>query len=72
MPASVAIEERVATLEAELGQLRAQVQSLAGNKENWIDKITGTFEDVPEFDEVLRLVREMREAELAEFDRNQQ
>ena len=29
-------------------------------RENWIDRITGSFQDDPEFDEILRLGREMR------------
>lgn len=32
-------------------------------KVNWIDAITGTFRDNPEFDEILRLGKEIRDAD---------
>lgn len=32
---------------------------------NWIDAISGTFKDDPEFDEILRLGKEIRNADQA-------
>jgi len=38
--------------------------SVSKNKSNWISDISGSFKDDPEFDEVLRLGREARQADL--------
>jgi hypothetical protein len=56
----MSIEERLAILEKEVAELkRGKVQ----DKGNWIRKISGSFKDDPEFGEILRLGREIREAE---------
>ena len=54
------IEERLAKVERELAFLRART---GGDKSDWITEITGSFKDAPEFDEILRLGRELRDAE---------
>ncbi|MGH7199229.1 MAG: hypothetical protein ACREJB_01400 [Planctomycetaceae bacterium] len=59
------LEERVALLEREMADLKRQ---LAADKGNWIEAISGTFRDVPEFDEVLRLGREIRQADRPDDD----
>ncbi len=56
------LEERLSGVEKELALLRSQVEHLCA-KENWIDQITGSFRDDPEFEEVLRLGREIRQAD---------
>ncbi len=57
------LEERVAVLETELGQLKRQ--QAVGDTENdtpWWKKIVGVFKDDPEFEEAMRLGREYRES----------
>jgi hypothetical protein len=57
------LEERVAKAEQEIERLKSQA-SVSKNKSNWISDISGSFKDDPEFDEVLRLGREARQADL--------
>jgi hypothetical protein len=61
------VEERLSQVETELAQLRSQVNGVLTNKQ-WIDQITGTFQDDPEFDEVLRLGREFRQSDRPETE----
>ena len=49
-------------MEQDLAKLKSQRDRLRP-KENWIDKITGSFKDDPDFAEILRLGREIRQAE---------
>ena len=42
--------------------------SRTANTTNWIAEITGSFKDDPDFDEIVRLGKEMRDAELPEED----
>lgn len=62
MSDSAAIERRLIQVEKELADLRLHVQNLQP-KANWIDAITGTFRDDTEFDEILRLGKEIRNAD---------
>ncbi len=56
----MSVEERLAILEREVAELkRASPQ----RKGNWIEKITGTFKGDPEFGEILRLGKEIRDAD---------
>ena len=59
------IEVRLAKVERELAILKARTGE-NGTKANWIEKITGSFKDDPDFDEIVRLGKEMRDAELPE------
>jgi hypothetical protein len=52
---------RVGRLEREVAEFKGRPQPPT----NWIGAITGSMKDEPEFDEVLRLSRELREAERA-------
>ena len=61
------IEERLAHVEQDLARLKSQVDGLR-SKPNWIDQITGTFRDDPEFDEILRLGREIRQADRSDAE----
>ena len=61
------IEVRLAKVERELAILKAKTGE-NGTKANWIEKITGSFKDDPDFDEIVRLGKEMRDAELPEED----
>ena len=66
------LEERVATLERELAEVKQLLASstllpasspLPPVKPNWIEAITGSMADFPEFAEVVRLGREWRESQ---------
>ncbi len=61
------IEVRLAKVERELAILKARTGE-NGTKANWIEKITGSFKDDPDFDEIVRLGKEMRDSELPEED----
>jgi hypothetical protein len=52
---------RVGALEREVAEIKRRPQS----PDNWIARLTGSMKDEPEFDEILRLGRELREAERA-------
>ena len=56
------IEERLAVVERELAYLETRLPP-EPKPGNWIEKISGSFKDDPEFDEILRLGREMRQAD---------
>jgi hypothetical protein len=61
MSQSSTVEERLAQVERELAELKSRVRTMQP-KSQWIDAITGTFKDDPEFDEILRLGKEIRDA----------
>ncbi len=54
------IEERVATLEAEVAQLKHQIEAGLGSATPWWEKISGTFANNPAFDEAIELGRKYR------------
>jgi hypothetical protein len=55
------IEERLAALEREVAEIKRAVNPSAKN--DWFAKVAGSFKDDPEFDEVVRLGREIRRSE---------
>lgn len=59
------VEERLSRLEKEFALLKARSAN-TGDRPGWISEGTGSFKNDPEFDEVLRLGREIRDAEHAE------
>lgn len=59
------LESRLARIERELAILKAQSTR---DKSNWIADITGTFRDHAEFDEIVRLGKEIRDAEEPDVD----
>ena len=65
---SDALEERLARVEQELEQLKAQMSN-RGSRGGWISEITGSFKDDPEFDEILRLGKEARDADRPDEDK---
>ncbi|HUE70123.1 MAG TPA: hypothetical protein VMP01_04470 [Pirellulaceae bacterium] len=69
---AVSLEQRVAALESELHLLRGQVQSLSSRSPNpnWLHQVAGSMEEFPEWDTVLQICGELREAELANFDKS--
>lgn len=56
------LEQRVAQLEAEVAELKRHL-NLPLSTPDWIARISGSMKDYPEFDEVVRLGREFREAQ---------
>jgi len=67
MSQTSALEERLAPIEVQVADLRSQVENLR-SKGSWIDEITGSFKDDPEFDEILRLGREIRQTDRLESE----
>jgi hypothetical protein len=59
MSAKSSLEERVTELEQQMSQVLEKIESRP-SKPGWISKITGSFADCPEFDEIVRLGREFR------------
>jgi hypothetical protein len=57
----MSVEERLAILEREIVELKRGLT--ASTKENWIDKIKDSFKGDPEFGEILRLGKEIRQAD---------
>ena len=66
MSDSSTVEERLAQVEKELADLKSRVKTLAAPKQNWIDAISGSFKDDPEFEEIVRLGKEIRDADKPE------
>lgn len=56
------IEERLADVERDVSDLKSEFKGLR-SKHHWIDRIVGSFKDDPEFDQILRLGREIRRAD---------
>lgn len=61
LPAST-LEERMSHVEKDLAQLKSQVEHLRSDR-GWIDRIKGSFKDDADFEEILRLGREIRQAD---------
>ena len=55
------IEERLENLEREMDSLK--LKTAAESKRDWISAIIGSFADDPDFDEIVRLGKELREAD---------
>jgi hypothetical protein len=62
MAEQISIEQRVAALEKEVLELKQQLQASKPSA-NWLDQISGSMEEFPEFEEVIRYGREMRQAD---------
>ena len=57
------LESRLVSLEADVKEIKALLQSQYGPKEPWWKAVVGTFADDPVFDEIRRLGEEIREKE---------
>jgi hypothetical protein len=68
------LEQRVAALERDVSELKSKGQPQLFSKANpnpsWVEEVAGSMKDSPEFDEVCKIMREMRETELSDFDSN--
>ncbi len=58
---SETVEARLTRVERELAILKSKASR---DKSNWIVEITGSFKHDPDFDEIVRFGKEMRDAEL--------
>ena len=56
------IEQRLATLEQEVAEMKKQLVPTA-RRGNWVDEFAGSMREFPEFSEVVRLGRELRTAQ---------
>ncbi len=68
------MEQRITELEAKVEAIARQLQSIQPRKDRfpWFDRSPLTEEELAAHEEVQRYIREAREAELAEFDRESQ
>ena len=62
MSDSVTIEDRLAAVEKDVALLKGRVLSGDG-AQPWYAKLVGSMKDHPEFDEVVKLGREIRKAD---------
>ena len=60
--ATVDIEKRVATLEAEAAKLKVRIHIPGDDNLPWWERIAGSFEDDPLYEGAMRLGREWRES----------
>lgn len=60
MATAPSLEERVSQLEKQMSHVMDTIKSRP-HKPGWISKTAGSFEDCPEFDEIVRLGREFRQ-----------
>ena len=56
------IEQRVAHLEREIVRLKLRAKC-SGDKSNWVNELIGTAKDDPDYAEIARLGKEIRDAE---------
>ena len=56
------LEERVRALEEEVAELKRLV-GRGESQKSWIERISGSFANDPEFEEIVRLGREIRAAD---------
>lgn len=70
MSTNISLEERLAALEAAITEIQEQLTPLQSNQSNnWLQQITGSFQDEPAFEEVLAYGKAIRRAD--EMDRSQ-
>ena len=56
------LEQRVSTLEKELSEIKQMLAKSSGLKSPWWLKVAGSFEQDPNFDEVVKLGQEWRKS----------
>jgi hypothetical protein len=56
-----AVEDRLTALESEMQSVKRQLARM-DRPRPWLDKVAGSMNDWPEFDEVLQLGREFRQS----------
>lgn len=60
--AAAQLELRVATLEAEMAQVKERLENPPNSQGDWLDDIFGAFDNDPIYEEAMRLGREYRES----------
>jgi hypothetical protein len=55
------LERRLEALEREVAEIKLRLATPPANG-NWVDQISGSMKQFPEFEEVVRLGREFRES----------
>ncbi|MEL7358827.1 MAG: hypothetical protein AAFN40_19990 [Cyanobacteria bacterium J06560_6] len=61
MTANLILEERLAAVEAAIAQLQKQMST--AQQVDWLQQVTGSFEDEPAFDEVLSYGKAIRQGD---------
>lgn len=56
------LDGRVTALEAEVAQLKHQLERTGQTKKHWVDRVYGAFSNDPDFVEAMRLGRKYRES----------
>lgn len=56
------VEERLDALERDVAWLKQRLGEVL-TRPNWLEQISGSMKDYPEFEEVVRLGREIRQAD---------
>lgn len=64
MHESISLEDRVASLEQDVAVLKHQLAASRGPSPTWLDSMTGSMKEFPEFEEVLRLGAEWRKSQV--------
>jgi len=62
MSTAPSVEHRLSALERQMEEMKRELDRKR-KEENWIEKISGSFEGDPEFGEIIRLGREARQAD---------
>jgi len=71
MAIDIQIEERLAAVEEAVRELQRRLTILTPAL-NWLERITGSFKDEPEFEKVLEYGRAIREADRPPDDAGEQ
>lgn len=66
MATNTSLEERLAAVEVALAHLQQQVAT--SQPTNWLQQITGSFQDEPAFEEVLAYGRAIRQGDEPELE----
>jgi len=64
MSQAVTLEQRVATIEKDVAELKDRVYRSEAARP-WYGKMIGSMKDYPEFEEVVRLGREIRKSDVS-------
>lgn len=60
----ISLEQRVALLEDEVAELKRSIAISTVTPKSWLDEMSGSMKEFPEFKEVLRLGAEWRAAQV--------
>jgi hypothetical protein len=60
----ISLEQRVAVLEGEVTELKRSIAASTVTPKSWLDEMSGSMKEFPEFKEVLRFGAEWRSAQV--------